>query len=210
MYLIHGEENHGRRCSLTPMIFQNSAFSKIIRNKNNEMRGRCRTELVVKSVNRTCPPTTATEGSDSQREWEAWSAPWSPRSVHARWIRLTREINESIVAIDSESGSGSGLGSDWGSDSGSDGEVLKVRMKKRNKGKKRMRIREAIVWEYFSYVVALFVFCVWFLKFVLFCVRVRESGESGARKCESVDLRSSTFTASVSTSPVSNESSFFY
>lgn len=28
MYLIHGGESHGRRCSLTPMIFQNSAFSK--------------------------------------------------------------------------------------------------------------------------------------------------------------------------------------
>lgn len=138
MYLIHGGENHGRRCSLTPMIFQNSAFSK----KSEPKTRKCEdgAELNIKEK-RTWPPTTATEGSDSQREWEAWSAPWSPRRVHARWIRLTREINEFIVAIGSDSVSGSG--SDSGSDE--DEEVVKVRMKKRTKGKKRMRIREAIL-----------------------------------------------------------------
>jgi hypothetical protein len=86
--------------------------------------------------------------------------------VHARWIRLTSEINESI---------GSRCGSDCGLDSGSE-EVLKVWMKKNSKGRKRMRRREAIfffvassacVCVFFSYVITLFLFCE-ILKLVLF------------------------------------------
>lgn len=48
----------------------------------------------------TCPPTTATEGRASQRVGRAPSAPpWSPRTVQARWILLTRPIKLSMVVI---------------------------------------------------------------------------------------------------------------
>lgn len=45
----------------------------------------------------TCPPTTATEGRASQRDIP--SPPWSPKTVQARWIRLTKPIKLSMVAI---------------------------------------------------------------------------------------------------------------
>lgn len=47
----------------------------------------------------TCPPTTATEGRASQREPPS-PPPWSPRTVQALCILLTRPIKLSIVAID--------------------------------------------------------------------------------------------------------------
>lgn len=49
----------------------------------------------------TCPPTTATEGSASQRVGSALPSPppWSPRTVQARWILLTRPIRLSMVVI---------------------------------------------------------------------------------------------------------------
>jgi hypothetical protein len=50
----------------------------------------------------TCPPTTATEGSASQREPSPPPPPWSPRTVHARWIRFTSPIRLSMVAIPGE------------------------------------------------------------------------------------------------------------
>jgi hypothetical protein len=45
----------------------------------------------------TCPPTTATEGRASQSDKP--SPPWSPKTVHARWILLMRPIKLVIVAI---------------------------------------------------------------------------------------------------------------
>lgn len=45
----------------------------------------------------TWPPTTATEGRASQRDVP--SPPWSPRTVQALWIRFTRPIKLSMVAI---------------------------------------------------------------------------------------------------------------
>lgn len=52
---------------------------------------------------RTWPPTTAMEGSDSQRVGrEESSPPWSPRAVQTRWIRLTRAMRDSMVAIGEE------------------------------------------------------------------------------------------------------------
>ena len=48
-------------------------------------------------MNGTWPPTTATEGRASQRDIP--SPPWSPKTVQARWILLTRPIKLCIVAI---------------------------------------------------------------------------------------------------------------
>jgi hypothetical protein len=104
--------------------------------------------------------------------------------VHARWIRLTSEINESI---------GSRCGSDCGLDSGSE-EVLKVWMKKNSKGRKRMRRREAIFFFCCFFCVCL---CFFQLRYNAFFVLwdfeigfVWENGERGHVSESIVDLRS--------------------
>jgi hypothetical protein len=65
-------------------------------------RGRADLEARQQAVAvRTCPPTTATEGRASQSE-PSPPPPWSPRTVHARWIRFTSPIRLSMVAIPGE------------------------------------------------------------------------------------------------------------
>ena len=46
----------------------------------------------------TWPPTTAMVGRDSQRVGKSLSPPWSPRAVHARWIRFINPIRPSMDA----------------------------------------------------------------------------------------------------------------
>jgi hypothetical protein len=64
-------------------------------------RGRADLEAMQQAAAaRTCPPTTATEGSASQSEPSPPAPPpWSPRTVHARWIRFTSPIRLPMVAI---------------------------------------------------------------------------------------------------------------
>jgi hypothetical protein len=44
----------------------------------------------------TWPPTTAIEGSESQRVGNVLPSPWSPSAVQALWILFTKEIRFSI------------------------------------------------------------------------------------------------------------------
>jgi len=82
---------------------------------------------------RTWPPTTATEGRASHRVGKAAvSAPWSPRTVQARWIRLTSAIKVSI-------------GLCWEGRSESVEERKRSRRGRRKKKKRGRRRREAIL-----------------------------------------------------------------
>ena len=92
---IHEVGNRARRCSQEPMISPSSAIKPHQRQINGQRRGDLREKLTG-----TCPPTTATEGRASHRVGRAPSAPpWSPRTVQALWILLTRPIKLSMVVI---------------------------------------------------------------------------------------------------------------
>jgi hypothetical protein len=77
-----------------------SIFTYIHKNQSHNIQGNI---LDQKNDNErikkcdTCPPTTATEGRASQSDKP--SPPWSPKTVHARWILLMRPIKLVIVAI---------------------------------------------------------------------------------------------------------------
>jgi len=115
--LIHEAENHVQRYSQALTIFLNSANPSIIKRHhqlpnhfkfrpNNTPKYQMRipqtrqTRSGERKRERTWPPTTATEGRESQRVGNEASPPKSPNLVHAFCKAFTKPISPSIAAID--------------------------------------------------------------------------------------------------------------